>query len=155
MSILKISNPKPIPSPRLPTCFSPGDCFLHSTTSTIINHPQLGFIIRHIHIYIYIPISIYVYIYMGYILFWESPRMALLQSSAISSSAVLAALCRCLQWPSALRRCLRLRPQSEGGLDAALGSCELADAPGQWPSALLGKKEEKPGGGMLLRVRYQ
>lgn len=63
MSILKISNPKPIPSPRLPTCFSPGDCFLHSTTSTIINHPQLGFIIRHIHIYIYPHIHICIYIY--------------------------------------------------------------------------------------------
>jgi hypothetical protein len=69
--------------------------------------------------------------------------MALLQKNAISSSAVLHACCRCLQWPSALRRCRRL----EGGIDAALGSCELADAPGQWPVTLLGngEKEEKRG----------
>ena len=68
--------------------------------------------------------------------------MALLQKNAISSSAVLAALCRCLQWPSALRRCRRL----EGGIDAALGSCELADAPGQWPQwpvTLLGNGEKE------------
>lgn len=71
MSILKISNPKPIPSPRLPTCFSPGDCFLHSTTSTIINHPQLGFIIRHIHIYIS-PYP-YMYIYIWDIYYFGNP----------------------------------------------------------------------------------
>ena len=55
--------------------------------------------------------------------------MSLLQSNAISSSAVLAALCRCLQWPSALRA-LRLRSlDGVDGVDAVLGSCELADAP--------------------------
>ena len=56
-------------------------------------------------------------------------RMALLQNSAISCSAVLAALCRCLQWPSALRL---EGLEGREGLDAALQSCELADAPGQW-----------------------
>ncbi|CAL1155934.1 unnamed protein product, partial [Cladocopium goreaui] len=71
----------------------------------------------------------------------QQMEMALLQKNAISSSAVLAALCRCLQWPSALRRCRRL----EGSIDAALGSCELADAPGQWPQwpvTLLGNGEK-------------
>ena len=75
--------------------------------------------------------------------------MALVQKNAISSSAVLHACCRCLQWPSALRRAQRLRLEGET-IDAALGSCELADAPGQWPQwpvTLLGngEKEEKRG----------
>ena len=51
-------------------------------------------------------------------------RMAGLQSTSISSSAVIAALCSCWHWRLAL-----LLPMDDA-LDVMIGACEVANAPG-------------------------
>ena len=56
-----------------------------------------------------------------------SSRMSSLQMDSISRSAVLSSFCHSWRWPSALH----LLTDAEL-LDALLGSCELAEAPGRF-----------------------